>query len=1045
MWMTRLALNRPVTIMVFFVAILVLGYYSLSRIPVELQPKVDFPFITIITTYPGASPDEVETLISKPIEDAVAGVEGLREITSTSQFSVSQVALEFYIGTDINQAYIDVQAKINSIIGQLPEGAERPVVAKLDTQSEPVLYISLAGDRPAYELRDLADNIIKDRFSSVPGVASVSVAGGQKREIQVAVDKSRLNAYGLSINSIVRALQGANLNVPAGRITEGERDYSVRLLGEFRSVDELRNLELYLQNPRNPTQRGSVIRLKDVAEVRDGVEERTVITRVNSKEDVTIVIQKSSEGNAVEISDGIRAQIARLQTEYPDLRFTITQDQAEDIKANIAELRKTLILAVLLVVLVIYLFLYNLRGAFIVGLAIPACLFAAFIAMYFAGFTINFMTLLALTLAVGVLVDDSIVVIENIYRHLTMGEEPAEAAFNGRTEIGLAAVTITMVDVVVFLPIAFMGGVTGQFFRPFGLTVAFIVLFSLIVSFTITPMLASRLYRRGEALEEPRGFFKFLDNRFNALKNWYRGVIAWSLRHRWLIILSSNGALVAVLVLIISSAIAGSPLLSFRFAPSQDQGLIQVTIKAPPDAALEQTDAIARRVEEAALTIPEVKYVSTLIGRLSAGFAGAGDTGPRFASMQITLHDKKTLQDSLMFWAKSDEPLRERRDILIADELRRKIGDVAGAQIAVNAVSGFRGGGFGTPIQIGLVGKDTATLLETAEKVRNTIAQIPGIKDPDLSWTAGKPELQVRVDREKATALGVSLAEIAAALRTAYEGDTSVKYREAGQEYDVRVRLREDQRQRLTDLNDLVVTYVQGAPVYLRDVATVTLGEGPTKIERTDRQRRVMVTANLMPGYTPGNMRQVIDAKLRETSIVPPGVRVDWFGENEVQAREGVYIFQALLLGIILVYLLMVALFENWLYPFVIMFTVPQALVGALLALIIFRSELNIISMIGVITLMGLVGKGAIILVDYTNTLRQRGLARDEALIEAGATRLRPILMTVISLVLAKIPVALAIGRGSEFRSPLGLVIIGGMLMSTILRLLVIPCMYRVM
>ncbi|MFN7162261.1 MAG: efflux RND transporter permease subunit, partial [Fimbriimonadales bacterium] len=455
--------------------------------------------------------------------------------------------------------------------------------------------------------------------------------------------------------------------------------------------------------------------------------------------------------------------------------------------------------------------------------------------------------------------------------------------------------------------------------------------------------------------------------------------------------------------------------------------------------------AIAQRIENAALSIPEVKYVSTLIGRLSAGFAGAGDTGPRFASMQITLHDKKTLLDSLMFWSKSDEQLRTRRDIAIAAELRQKIGEIPGAQITVNAVSGFRGGGFGAPIQLAMVGKDTATLLETAEKVRATIAQIPGIKDPDLSWTAGKPELQVRVDRERATALGVSLGEIAAALRTAYEGDTSVKYREAGQEYDVRVRLREDQRQRLTDLNDLVVTYIQGAPVYLRDVASVTLGEGPTKIERTDRQRRVTVTANLMPGYTPGNMRQVIDARLREANIIPPGVRAQWFGENEVQAREGVFIFQALLLGIILVYLLMVALFENWLYPFVIMFTVPQALVGALLALILFRSELNIISMIGVIALMGLVGKGAIILVDYTNTLRSRGLPRDEALIEAGATRLRPILMTVISLVLAKIPVALAIGRGAEFRSPLGLVIIGGMLMSTILTLLVIPCMYSVM
>jgi HAE1 family hydrophobic/amphiphilic exporter-1 len=1045
MWMTRLALNRPVTIMVFVVAILVLGYYALGRMQVELQPKVDFPVITIVTPYPGASPEEVETLISKPIEDAVAGVEGLRQISSTSQFSLSQVALEFYIGTNISQAYIDVQAKLNTVLGQLPDGAERPTILKLDTQSQPTMYLSLTGNRPPYELRDLAENIIKDRLSSVPGVAAVSVAGGQKREIQVAVDKKRLNAYGLSINAIVRALQGANLNVPAGRITEGERDYNVRLLGEFKSVDELRNLELYLQNPRNPMQRGSLIRLKDVADVRDTVEERTELTRVNGKEDVSIVIQKTSDGNAIEVSDGVKAQIARIQQEYPDLQFTVTQDEADAVKESLADLRLALGIAIVLVVVIIYLFLYNVRGALIVSLAIPTCFFAAFIAMYFFGFTINFMTMLALSLAVGVLVDDAIVVIENIYRHLSLGEEPMEAAYNGRTEIGLAAITITFVDVVVFLPIAFMGGVTGQFFRSFGITVAVTVLFSLIVSFTLTPMLASRLYRRGEAVEEPRGFFKWFDNRLNNLKRSYRRALAWSLRHRWLVILTANGALVATFVLIIGSAAAGSPLLPFRFAPSQDQGLIQVTIEMPPDAALSQTDAVVQRIEEAALSIPEVKYVSTRLGRLSSGFFGAGDSGPRFASMQITLHEKKALLDSLMFWVKHDEQLRTRRDIEIAAELRQKIGETPGAQIVVNTVSGFRGGGFGTPIQVALVGKDTATLLETAERVRNLIAQIPGIKDPDLSWSAGKPELQVRVDREKATALGVSLAEIAAALRTAYEGDTSVKYREAGQEYDVRVRLRQDQRERLTDLNDLVVAYVQGAPVYLRDVAAITLGEGPTKIERTDRQRRITVTANLLPGYTPGNLRQVIDAKLRETNAIPPGVRAQWFGENEVMAREGVYMAQALLLALILVYLLMVALFENWLYPFIIMFSQPQALVGALLALVLFRSELNIISMIGIIALVGIVGKNAILLVDYANTLRQRGLSRDEALLESGETRLRPILMTTLSLVLAMIPIALAVGRGSEFRAPLGIVIIGGLTVSTLLTLIVIPCTYSVM
>jgi HAE1 family hydrophobic/amphiphilic exporter-1 len=1045
MWLTRLSLNRPVTITVFMVAVIVLGFYALSKTQVELQPKVDFPVITILTVYPGASPDEVETLVTKPIEDAVAGVERLRQITSVSQYGISQVTLEFYIGTDVGEAYIDVQAKVNAAVGLLPRDAERPVISKLDTQSQPTMYIGMTGNRPPYELRDLADNLIKDRLSSVPGVAAVTVSGGQKREILVAIDKERLNAYGLSINAVVRALQAANLNLPAGRITEGERDYNVRLLGEFRSIDELRNLRLYLQNPRNPMAAGTTLRLQDIADIRDTVEERTVITRLNGKENVTLVVQKASDANALEISEGIHQVIERIQKEYPDLKFEISFDQAESIKESLTDLRIALYLAIILVVLIVYLFLYNVRGTFIVALAIPTCIFASFIAIYFFGFTINFMTMLALSLAVGVLVDDAIVVIENIYRHLSMGEEPMEAAYNGRTEIGLAAITITFVDVVVFLPIAFMGGVSGQFFRSFGLTVAVTVLFSLLVSFTLTPMLASRFYRRGEALEEPKGFFRWFDARYRALERLYRRLLGWALRHRWAVIMTGNGLLLLTLILVIGSALRGSPLLPFRFAPSQDQGLIGITVKLPPAAALSETDAVVKRIEQAALSIPEVKFVSSLVGASGAGFIGAGDQGPRFANIQVTLHPKKALLDSLMFWVKHEEPLRTRSDVEIAGELREKIGVIPGAQITVNTISGFRGGGFGVPIQLAMVGKDTTTLLETAERVKRLISQIPGVKDTDLSWSAGKPELQVVVDRERATRLGVNLAEIALALRTAYEGDTSVKYREGGQEYAIRVRLDEADRQRVSELSNLVVSYVQGAPVYLRDVATIRLDEGPTRIERADRQRRVMVLANIMPGYSLGNLRVQIDNLLRQQNVIPPGVRVSWFGEGEVLAREGAYMMQALLLSFILVYLLMVALFENWLYPFIIMFSQPQALVGALLALIVARSELNIVSMIGIIMLVGLVGKNAILLVDFTNTLRARGLSREEALQQAGPIRLRPILMTTAALVLAMVPIALAVGRGSEFRAPLGIVIIGGMLVSTLLTLVVIPCMYTVM
>lgn len=1045
MWLTRLAINRPVTIWVFLVAIIVLGIYSLGKMRIELQPQVDFPAITINTAYPGAAPDEIETLVSKPIEDAVSGINGVREVRSISQYGISTVVLEFYIGTDADVVFTDVQSKIEAARNQLPKDALSPVINKLDTSSEPVLYISLGSNRSSADLRDLADNILKDRIAAVAGVAAVSVAGGDRREISVALDRGRMDAYGLSLNALVRELQAANLNLPSGRITEGDQEYTVRVLGEFQTVEELRNLKIYIQNRQNPNAPGNVIRLQDIADVHDTVAERTIITRVNGKDNITLVVQKISDANAIEVSDGVRTVLAKAQKEYPDLQVAYTFDQATPVKESLTDLRVALYLAIILVVLVVYVFLYNVRGTFIVALSIPTCIFATFIVMYFLGFTVNMMTMLALSLAVGILVDDSIVVIENIYRHLSLGEEPAEAAYNGRSEIGLAAITITMIDVAVFLPVAFMGGVTGQFFRSFGLTVAAATLFSLFVSFTITPMLASRWYRKGEALEEPKGFFRAFDRFYRALEQGYKRVLGWALRHRWAVILMGNGALIGLFVVIGMAASSGKNLLPFRFAPSQDQGLIGVRVKLPPDASLQQTDAVVRRIEEVTMSIHDVDYVTTRVGTTSGGWAGSGDTGPRFADIQITLKEKRALLDSLMFWQKHEEELRTRRDEVVANELREKLGQIAGAQIAINVVSGFRGGGFGAPIQIGLSGKDTQTLVHTAEKVKSVIAGVEGIKDPDLSWSSGKPELQIVVDRERATSLGVSASEIALALRTAYEGNTDVKYREYGKEYPIRIQLSAEDRASSSELGNVVVAYKQGVPVRLSDVASIKLAEGPTKIERTNRQRQVMVLANLLPGFTPGNMRINIDEALREQQAIPPGVTMFWQGENEVMAREGVYMGQALLLAFILVYLLMVALFENWLYPFIIMFSQPQALVGALLGLIVAGSELNIISMIGIIMLVGLVGKNAILLVDYTNTLRRRGVPRNEALQEAGPVRLRPILMTTIAMVLGMMPIALAIGRGSEFRAPLGIAVIGGLIVSTLLTLVVIPCMYSLL
>ncbi|NUL81712.1 MAG: efflux RND transporter permease subunit [Armatimonadetes bacterium] len=1044
MWLTRVAITRPVTITMFMVGILVLGIYSLGKMKVEMNPKTDFPIVTVATSYPGAPPDEIETLVTKPIEDAAGAVSGVKSINSVSQYGLSIVTVEFYLGTDTNIAFSDVRAKVDAARGELPREVLPPVVSKLDNNIQPVLYISMTGRRSAADLRDLADNVIKDRLGNVSGVASVEVAGGEQREIQITVNRTRLEAYQLTIGDVQKAIQAASLNVPAGQITEGAQEYGVRMLGEFKSIDEIRDLKLPLQNRRDPNSPGPAIRLKDVADVRDTTAERRVYTRLNGKDNVAIVVQQASDASAVDVADGVKAVIGEIGQEYPDLQFTYTQDMSENIKESIFDLRVALFMAVILVVLIVYLFLYNLRGTFIVSLAIPTCIFATFILINFLGFSINFMTMMALSLAVGILVDDAIVVLENTYRHLTLGEDPVQAAYNGRSEIGIAAITITLIDVVVFLPIAFMGGITGQFFKSFGITIAAATLFSLFVSFTITPMLASRWYRKGEGVEEPKGFFKWFDRNYRRFERGYRRVLAFALNHRWFVVLTGNGALIGLMVVIGWAAANGKDLLPFRFAPGQDQGQISVHVKLPPDSSLAQTDAVVKRIEEAAMELDDARYVSSRIGSSSTGAWGAGDRGPQFADVSVTLHHKKSLLDSILFWQKHDEALRTRLDTDIAAELREKIGVIPGARISVSAVSGF-GGGWGAPINMTLSGKDTAALVQTADAVKAVIARIPGIKDPDLSWQSGKPEIQAAIDRVRAASLGVSSAEVAGTLRTALEGNTDVKYREFGREYPIRIQFRPEDRAEIGQVGDVVVSYVGGMPIRLRDVASMDVASGPTKIQRNDRQRQIGVLAQLQPGYSPGNMAVQVREELSKANVVPPGIALGWEGENKVMADESGYMGAALMLAFILVYLLMAALFENMLTPLVIMFSQPQALVGALLALIITGVGMNIVAMIGIIMLVGLVGKNAILLVDYTGTLRARGLPRREALLEAGPTRLRPIMMTTIAMVLGMMPIALALGRGSEFRAPLGIAVIGGLIVSTLLTLVVIPATYTIL
>ena len=1014
MGLTRLAISRPVLTVMAFAALAVLGLQSLSLMPVELFPRIDFPFITIITVYPGAGPREIETLISKPLEEAVSSINGVRTVQSSSQEGVSVVALEFFVGTDLDAAGNEIRSRLDAARAGLPREAQAPVLYKASVSSIPVLILGLSGSRPADEVRQLAEDVIKDRLTKVTGVASVSVVGGQQREVEVEVDKARLQAYGLSIGQVAQALTLENLNLPSGGIREGRQEYAVRTVGEFERLEDLLEVRLL-------TASGAPVLLRDIAHISSGFADRTQLSRLNQRDSVGIVIQKQADANTVRVVSGVKHELDRLRPDLPgDLVTKVAYDQSTFLEDSLADVRTSLILGAILAVLVVYVFLHDVRSTFIISLAIPTSMLAAFTPMYFAGFSLNMMTMLALALSTGILVDDSIVVLENVHRHLQQGELPRDAAVNGRSEIGLAAIAITLTDVVVFVPIAFMGGIVGQFFRQFGLTVATVTLLSLFVSFTLTPMLASRWFQRRRR-EEPEvsgavgGLFRRFDTLYKRLDAGYRSVLAWALDRRRTVVALGLGALFIVVPL------AGA--LGFEFMPVIDQGQFSVKIETPAGTNLDTTNQVVSKVEDVLAKQPEMEAMFTTVGS-TAGAVNFGVTsqGTNVANIAVSLVDKTR---------------RTRSDRQVVAALRAATRTIPGAKIRFETTT-F--GPPGAPVQIELLGDDFDLLNRAAAEVSSRIRQVPGLIDVDTSWRVGRPELQVRVDRLKAASYGLSTGVVAATLRTSIQGSTDTKFRAGGQEYDIRVRLPEAERKSPEDVGNILIGAPLGRPIYVKDVATVSLATGPTQIDRKNRQRMVVASASLAPGYFFGNMQREINRHLAGLQL--RGVTLRWGGEAEQLSESGGQLGGALLLSVLLVYMLMAALFEGFLSPLIIMFSLPMAMVGAILGLMVAGKTLSIVSMIGIIMLMGLVTKNAILLVDYTNTLRARGETRREAILQAGPTRLRPILMTTVAMIAGMLPVALGIGRGAEFRSPMAVAVIGGLIWSTLLTLIVIPVVY---
>ena len=1047
MWFTRLAINRPLLIWMTLAAIALLGGRAYLRLPSELNPRADVPTLVVTAIYPGANPPEVEAQLTKPLEEAIGTVSGVRDITSTSQSNFAALSVEFRVGTNLDVAIGEVRGQIERVKANLPTDTKTPLVQKLDMNARPILEIGFTCPTLSVrDLRTLADAKIRTRIERIPGIAAAQILGGEKREVQVLVDTARLAQNKITLDDVVNSLKAGGRDVPGGAISSGGRETDVRVTGAFTSLESVRNTPVLSAQReqalaqtalQNPVSAGSPpvppLTIDEIAEVKDGVEAQTSITRVNGQEGVSLIVSRASDSNTVQVVAEVRAALESLRPELPsDLKMETLHDDGRTVRAALEDVNTTLILGAVLAMGVILLFLHNLRGTLIVSLSIPICIIATFLVIYIAGFTLNQMTLLALSLSVGILVDDSIVVLESITRHLQKGETPKEAAINGRAEIGFADLTTTLVDVVVFVPIAFMGGIVGGFFKEFGLTIATATLLSLVVSFSLTPMLASRLYKQGETLVATKGVYFLFERFYRRLETGYSRLIGWALGHR-------TGVLLSSLILVVCVIGYTAPRLGTDFIPGSDQGLIAINLETAPGSSLQKTDAVTREIEATLNGIPDVQARVADIGEIVGGFGSLPHQGSQFAQINLFLREKRGVLGL------GGSGKRSRTDLAIADSIREKIMAIAqkqGARATVAAVRSVQG--VGAPVEIQLRSSDSNLLANYATEALSKIKAIPGIRDPDISLRVGKPEVRAQVDIARAALLGVPSAVAGSLIRLSLTGNTDSIFHEPekGSDLPLRVIARPEDRATPAQIADLyLMTDKSGSPVSLGDVATLTQAVGQNSIERIVGMRYLTLTAYLEPNALPDTQDKIL-ASLK--ALPHEGITIYPAGDAEIIGENIPYFVSALGMAVLLVYFVMAALFNRLGVPFVILFALPMALAGAFGALYLTKESLSLVSGIGMLMLIGLMGRNAILLLDYTNTLQTQGMARNEALKRAGATRLRPILMTTTATIVGMLPVALRIGEASEVRAPMAIVVIGGLLVSTVLTLFVIPVLFSV-
>ena len=1014
--LTEISINRPSLIIVLFSVLTLLGFIGYQNLSYELMPDFNQPVIVIKTGYPGAEPNEVETSVSRKIEDALSNLEGVDYLVSKSLPNASVIIANLKYGTNLDNTMQDAQRYIDNIRKDLPAAILSPEMSKVSPNDLPIMSISATSDLPSTEFYQRMKDDYLPQIQQLKGVAEITLLGGEEREIQVKVDQDKLKSYKVSLFQVVESINRSGLDLPAGKVQTNQENNTVRLTGKFATIEDIENVQIAMPIP------GSPVYVKNVASVIDGIKETSSYSRYNGKAGIGLMLKKQGDANAVDVSRLIREKFESIETQNKNanVQFIIADDSTDNTIAAVNSVVFDLILAVLLVSLVMLLFLRSFRNSIIVLIAIPTSLVTAFAAMWLLGYTLNLMTLLAMSLIIGILVDDATVVLENIQKHLDKGKEKKLASMDGRMEIGFSALSITLVDVVVFLPILFLQVFVADMLMQFSVVVITSTLTSLLVGFTLTPWLASRLGKK-EDLQPTNFFNRFLlwfEKQLDDFTNWYGRILEWMLSHK--IIFTG----IVLLLFVMTAGIMKQGIIGKELISTGDQGKFKLALEYDKTTAIHENNLISTKIESYLISQPEVATVFSNVGGPSTGIGSLGVGSVNKTEFTIQLKDKKEL----------DNLPTETYMIALREDLKEKFPSINYSMAALGLIPRT------APIEITLSGSDLDLVMKSGTDLKAIVEKIPGADNVRLSVEAGSPEYKVIPDKDRMQRLGLNTAYVGMNLRTAFTGNDDATMTENGTEYPVRIWLNEFDRQNYEDVKNLTIINPMGMAVNVSQFATVEQANSPSLLERKDRQPAVTLTADAL-GRPSGTVADEVVSFLNENPL-QEGIEMTWGSDIKRQNDSFGALGSVLIISFLLIYLIMVALYDNFIYPFVVLFSIPLAAIGAFLALNLSMSNLSLFALLGLIMLMGLVVKNAILIVDFTNQLKEEGKHFKEALMIAGKGRLRPILMTTLSMVIGMLPIALATGTAAEWKNGLAWVIIGGLLSSLVLTVFLVPMIY---